>query len=1048
MMKSQLTSESFQPRWYFTALVATVLLLALPSEQLAAQEVTTLGGGPVISDGNFFGFQDGNTQDQSQFESPHGLAVSSNGSLFVADSANGAIRQIDLNGGQTMTVVTNLLSPHDITFDPTGNLYVAETGAGRIARINFFLGSVFDVVTGLDRPSAMTFDSATNLYVTEFSGRLVKVTSAGEVTTVLNDLKSPSGIAILPSGLIAVSETTAHSVRILNPITTSTVQTIGSGNPGYRDGQSQQALFNAPQHLTVDAQGTLIVADAGNHRLRRIDGSGIVTTLAGIPPENWESCNLCFPGWADGTVDIAELRSPTGVAYDANLDTVYFSETHHHLIRQISNLSLIATTGGTINGSNSPPDGGGQDSGPLFPPTIDTGLPGQNPPDGTGVFAPLISPDSGYFPGGKYIEVIDLNQAELLPRTVYYTLDGSLPTTNSFVVPMINNRGQILFDGLTNDLSGLVVRTLFNGNFSDPVQGERPTHSRIEIPRDYTASPGSTLVVPITVNMEDGVSLQSLQFRVEIAPDNPGSPAVGANIRPLTITTNSFAPVVVNKAGQSTFDSQIYNLGDITGLALSYQGTNDNLTITDYGLVAKLAVPIPTSASNGNTYTLRILNPSGTQDGAQLDAPLIAGAPRKIEITETPYLVGDTAPGRWYNAEQRHLSGADSFGFGDGRLTNADVNNAFRASLGLSTPYPFTDAFNAMDAYPIDQPGIAGGDGKIRFLDWQVIFERSLGLRNDSWIRFRSPEGNLSALNILEFQSQKATANKPAQVAQRQPWFRNAHLRVGRQSNLAPGDLARIPVSIEPSDGSRLSGLQFLAQVSSHNHKGGILNADFIPLNQPQRFRSAPGLPALNYVGGAWGMNTFSPEIDQNALLGHIEFQIPDSAKTGDLFAIQVLNIDGASQSFEPYEFESSHGSAIVGQPTPDPLFTVQTSDQWRDSFFPNEVANNWVDRADPDQDGLSNLSEYLAGTDPHDPESSLKLQNRFRPDSTSNSLDFGWVGMLGRRYQLQTSSNASEWVNVGKTIRGTGEWIPIEPQPPHTGNHFYRVLLVEPTAP
>src|SRR5262249_21964980 len=138
-----------------------------------------------------------------------------------------------------------------------------------------------------------------------------------------------------------------------------------------------------------------------------------VSTIYGIDAAAWEGpvCLDCqpiiLPGWFDGTAEFAEAREPVGVAVKSD-GTIYAAEIYYQLVREI--------TGATFSPA---------DSGPTDPTS-------PNPV----VLPPTLSPSSGFFPMGQTITVENPNPSSFLPSAVYYTIDGTEPTTNSFRLEM------------------------------------------------------------------------------------------------------------------------------------------------------------------------------------------------------------------------------------------------------------------------------------------------------------------------------------------------------------------------------------------------------------------------------------------------------------------------------------------------------------------------------------------------------------------------------------------------------------------------------------
>jgi hypothetical protein len=646
------------------------------------------------------------------------------------------------------------------------------------------------------------------------------------------------------------------------------------------------------------------------------------------------------------------------------------------------------------------------------------------------VDAPKLSPSGGFFPNGTKVTVT----VERPDAVIFYTTNGNDPTENDHRYTAPINVDQLQFS--VPDLRFLKVRAFApDTQPSAVVSGEVTSLNLMGVSRDSSAGVGATIVIPVVASLQQDQLLRSFQFNLKVTPNQPGTPPL-ASLRALNSSSfNDFVQVNdgAENEGVSSFGADPFQTGNTLGLAFSVIGTNDNFAVRNYAMVALVALTIPPDAVQGQSYRIELTDPSGTSDGLQGRIPIEPMEPRVITVQNVPYLVGDSSPGAWYNAGE----------FGDGRLDNSDVNNAFYASLGVRTPFPFSDAFDAMDAYPEDTPGVAGGDGLIRFLDWQVIFLRSLRHDPSNWIRSWSPTGRRIALGAVS-----SAANSPADETVPAPgavWVRDALLSASSLGNVAPGEWVHLPVHISLAPGKTLSGFQFRAAVEALESAPA--------LSDPVQFIPAPGflppktVPSLlkNQAGMGWPLGSFEPELKDRQLLGHLRFRVPPPAAPGMGYALSFSHVDGAPApgpdgALSQYDFESLPASITVQQPlaTSLPLVTPE----WQTHFFGASENPEAHPDADPDQDGIPNWQEFLAGTDPSRPDSRLKLSTpERRPD---NSVVLSWLSAPGKRYVVEFSPELAggNWIPLGAEVLGDGHWKELTELNPNEETRFYRVRL------
>jgi sugar lactone lactonase YvrE len=264
-----------------------------------AQVLSIAGNGSPL-------FNDAPQPTQAGFSDPFGVVIGSDGTLYVSDAGDSnRIRKLTREGtlltvagekeGFADGIPASFNTPSGLALDDHRNLYVADTGNNRIRKVT--TEGVVSTVAGdgsagyadgpassaeFNGPIGLAVDSQNSIYVADtYNDRIRKITADGFVTTV-----------------------------------------AGSAGPGYRDGPANNSQFDTPCGIVIKADGTLIVADTGNGKLRQISPSGDVTTLGVIfaadPNRNWLRSPIGLALTHDGFLYVTEHDRGTIVQIDPN----------------------------------------------------------------------------------------------------------------------------------------------------------------------------------------------------------------------------------------------------------------------------------------------------------------------------------------------------------------------------------------------------------------------------------------------------------------------------------------------------------------------------------------------------------------------------------------------------------------------------------------------------------------------------------------------------------------------------------------------------------
>lgn len=663
----------------------------------------------------------------ARLNSPRGLAFDSGGRLYVADTANNRIRRVDTSG--TITTVagngvggyltdrvaatgTRINAPRGVAVDSQGNLYIADTGNNRIRMVNTsgiistFAGTgtasyngdgITATTATLRAPQGVAVDASDTIYIADSANNRVRIVpTTGTINTVAGNgtadyagdtgpatgasLNSPRAVALDGSGTVYIADTSNNRLRKVGSGTITTFAGNGNISSGGDGGAATNAQLTQPAATAFDSQGNLYIAELAGNLVRKVTPNGTITTVVGTGIAGFSGDG--------GAANSARLNAPASIAFDPS-DNLYIADANNHRIRKVDTGGIITTYAGNGTGSFGG-DGGPATAAQLF-----------------GPFGVVFNRGALYFSdsGNNRIRKVDGGgtiSTVAGTATNGYSGDGGPATSANLHTPM-----PITADSAGNlyvgDYGNCVIRKIDTGGTITTVAGSTcglsgdggpATSAKLYAPRGVAIdSTGKLLVADAVGQAVRMVDSQGIITTVAGGSGNDGNPATSAQFNgPYSVTMYASQGFVVADGNNRRIRRVTYAdaPGAPTGVSalagdaratVSFQapGSDGGGTITGYtvtsnppgGTDSQSGSPnlshLVTGLTNGVPYTFTVtasniagtgpassasiaVTPMAPVDGScglAANAPAVFMPVTDLCATGTASAVSNTAPWAW-----------------------------------------------------------------------------------------------------------------------------------------------------------------------------------------------------------------------------------------------------------------------------------------------------------------------------------------------------------------------------------------------------------------
>jgi hypothetical protein len=493
--------------------------------------------------------------------------------------------------------------------------------------------------------------------------------------------------------------------------------------------------------------------------------------------------------------------------------------------------------------------------------------------------------------------------------------------------------------------------------------------------------------------------------------------------------------------------------------------TPNQMVIGAYGFA------IPANAIPGDVYQIQIGRPSATTfpglsvnpygipvaieapADTNLLGPGSVNALKNVTIGQIKYLVGDVYPANWYNAGD----------FGSGDLANIDVIRVFDfAAYPIASPPPLSDLFDALDScgnfgtsdgtglfiqstfynpsftFSLNDPSaaslfggndtninqIAFGDGVLDVCDVYVTFRRSLDPSLTWFRRYWSGGFRVAEIvpNVVPHALIKPSATVQSKVNASPASTDSPQVNFSASNFLASaGQTIQVPITAQIFGAYPLRVLMLNLTVLPLDGSPALTTAvSFAP-------NSALGIPTLTDSTGkgnyaATWLDSAISGLTGNTTIGTLTVTIPANATSQSAYAIHFDHASASPNGIASFPKQTLTGLITLSNRSGS-SYNDGIPDSWRLRYF--LTLNNYLSQtnADADGDGLNNLQEYLAGTDPTDPKSFFKnIGTDPGAAQQPNDCVISWPSASGKQYVIERSPSLASpiWIPVS-TNSGTG---------------------------